>query len=184
MSLENLEKAVSSTRAVLAHVQPTQMDDPSPCAKWSVRELINHIVGVQFFFAGALAGRPPSQESEDYASGDFLVAYEEGSSAMIARFADTSMDETFELPMGKLSGSQLMEIATSETFVHGWDLAKATHQNTNIAPDLAEALLHGTKTSFPDALRNEQGDPFGAQRDAPSDAPFADQVAAFLGRTV
>ena len=45
MSTQPLEQAIAATRQVLAEVTADQLDDPTPCSSWSVRELINHIVG-------------------------------------------------------------------------------------------------------------------------------------------
>ncbi|MDA3041369.1 MAG: hypothetical protein O3C27_17950 [Actinomycetota bacterium] len=64
----------------------------------------------------------------------------------------------------------------------GRELAKATGQGTDIAPELAAGVLAGAKKSIPDAYRGPEGAPFGSQKEAPAGATNADQLAAFLGR--
>jgi len=89
------------------------------------------------------------------------------------------------LPFGDMPGSAFVGIAATDTFTHGWDLAKATGQPTDLAPDLAAGLLGGVRTSIPDSFRGPDGKaPFGAEQVAPAGSSNADQLAAFLGRTV
>lgn len=51
MSAEILEQSFASTAAVLAQVTADQLDGRTPCASWSVRDLVNHVVGGATFFA-------------------------------------------------------------------------------------------------------------------------------------
>lgn len=88
------------------------------------------------------------------------------------------------LPFGVMPGVAFVGLATNDTFTHAWDLAKATGQDTNIAPDLAATLLAAAKLSIQPAFRSEDGAVFGMEQAAPEGASNADQLAAFLGRTV
>jgi uncharacterized protein (TIGR03086 family) len=78
----------------------------------------------------------------------------------------------------------LLGLMTTDTLTHAWDLAKATGQDTNLAPELASQLLEQSRQSILPAFRSEEGNIFGLEQDAPADASPADQLAAFLGRTV
>ena len=51
MSEEVLQKAFASTEAVLVNVKADQLDSPTPCASWTVRDLISHVVGGASFFS-------------------------------------------------------------------------------------------------------------------------------------
>lgn len=186
MSTAPLELAIESTRGVLAGVQPDQLDAQTPCASWNVSSLINHIVGGQFFFATAAKGEPISAERPDFASGDFNAAFQQGATESVAAFAsDGAMDRIINLPFGDLPGSVFIGIAATDTFIHGWDLARATGQNTDLNPELAAGLLSGIRSALPDAFRGADGvAPFGLEQTAPEGASNADQLAAFLGRTV
>ena len=69
--------------------------------------------------------------------------------------------------------------------MHGWDLAKATGQPSDLNPELASQVLDNAKKAIPDTFRGPDGKaPFGPALDAPAGAPPADQLAAFLGRKV
>ena len=75
-----------------------------------------------------------------------------------------------------------LRLATTDTFAHGWDLAKATGQSTDLDPELAEGLL--ANAPIPDTFRGDEPMPFGPQQEAPPGATAADRLAAYLGRKV
>lgn len=187
MSTAPLEQAIQSTRVVLAGVHTEQLESESPCKSWTVAALINHIVGGQFFFATMANGEAPSAEAPpDFAAGDFVAAFDQGCAASLAAFnADGVMDRMLHLPFGEMPGAAFVGIAATDTFVHGWDLARATGQNSDLDPPLAVGLLAGIRPAIPDAFRGPDGQaPFGPAQTAPPDACAADQLAAFLGRSV
>ena len=184
MSTQPLEQAVATTREILAGVKADQLDESTPCASWKVRDLINHIVGGQRFFLAGIQGQPPSGEVDD-ASGDFVAAFDAATAETVSAFgADGALDKMYTLPFGTMPGSAFMGLATTDTFVHGWDLAKATGQSTDLDPQMAAALLEQSKAAIQESFRGPEGAPFGPASDAPAGATNADQLAAFLGRTV
>ena len=180
-----LEQAMAATRGIITNVRPDQLDDPTPCASWKVRDLINHMIGSQVFFIGALDGTPPDG-GPDFASGDFVKAYDEAAAAAIEAFAQEGVAErTFTLPFGELPGTAVSGLLATDTFTHGWDLAKATGQSTDLDPELAIALLNGARGAIQDSARGPDGKaPFGALQGAPDGCTRADELAAFLGRVV
>ena len=184
MSTQPYEAAIASTREVLTGVSADQMQNSTPCASWDVSGLINHIVGAQYFFLAGLQGTPPS-EAPDYAAGDFSAAFDEASAACLAAFqADGVMEKMHTLPFGEMPGSAFLGLAATDTFQHGWDLAKATGQGTDLNPDLAAGILAQSKQSIQEAFRGPEGSPFGAEQTCPDGGSNADQLAAFLGREV
>lgn len=186
MSTQPYEMATASTRAVLAGVKPSQLTLATPCASWKVSDLINHVVGGQYFFAASMEGAPQAGGEHDFASGDYMAAFDTGVKNVLAAFrADGAMEKIVHLPFGDMPGAIFVGIASTDTFTHGWDLAKATGQPTDLAPGLAEQLLAGARGAISDSFRGADGvAPFGSAKDAPADASNADQLAAFLGRTV
>lgn len=185
MSIQPYQGAVASTRAVLERVSADHLENETPCASWKVNDLVNHLVGAQHFFLAGLKGEAPTGADADYASGDFLAAFDEVTAATIEAFSQEGvMEQSFKLPFGEMPGAALAGLAATDTFVHGWDLAKATEQSTDLAPDLAAGLLAASKQSISDNFRGPEGAPFGAEQPCTSGAPTADQLAAFLGRKV
>ncbi|MDP9370240.1 MAG: hypothetical protein M3Q03_18535 [Chloroflexota bacterium] len=72
---------------------------------------------------------------------------------------------------------------TNELLIHGWDLARATGQRTDLAPDLAERSLGSWRAWFGDRPRGASG-LFDPEQPVPEGAGAADRLAAFLGRRV
>lgn len=188
MSTEALETSFATARAVLAGVSPDQMDDPTPCSSWKVRDLVNHLIGGTHFFADSVnQGKTPEGAGEgDWASGDLLAQYDEGTAEAVAAFAAPgALEKMVELPFGTFPVAAFMGLATTDHFVHAWDLARATGQEVDFDQQHAAALLEGARATIPDAFRGPDGQaPFGPQTEAPEGAPASDQLAAFMGRSV
>lgn len=185
MVTETLAQAFASTRAVLSNVTAADLDKPTPCKSWAVRDLINHIIGgAHWFGASTEAGVAPEAEEIDWTKGDMLASFDEGVARAIAAFGTPGAQEKIvKLPFGEFPGSAFMGLATSDTFTHGWDLAKATGQSTDLDPPLAERLLEMAAMMVPDQFRGDEPMPFGRAVEAPAGATSADRLAAFLGRT-
>lgn len=184
MTTETMERAMGVAKGVLANVRPDQLDDPTPCASWKVRDVINHVVGGSHFFAASMeAGQAPEGDQPDLAGGDFVASYEEGTKKCVAAFgAPGAQEKVVSLPFGTMPGSAFMGLATTDTFTHAWDLAKATGQSTDLDPELAEELLVGARMFIQESFRGDEPMPFGPEQQAPDGAPAADRLAAFLGR--
>ena len=186
MSAEVLRKAFASTERVLADVKADQMDDPTPCASWNVRDLVNHIVGGTTYFAvAAETGVAPDNSRVDYTAGDFTATFATGARRAVAAFAaEGTMDKVLKLPFGELPASIFVFIAATDTFTHGWDLAKATGQSTDLDPETAAELLAAVSGFLPDSFRGPDGEaPFGPRVEVATSSCAADQLAAFMGRT-
>lgn len=184
---ELLEKAFATTRAVLSNVTPDQFEGATPCASWTVRDVVNHIVeGANWFALCVNAGAAPDPDPThgvDYAAGDFVGAYDEGVAASLAAFgAPGAQERSIKLPFGELPGAVFMGIATNDVVTHGWDLAQGTGQSYDIDPDVPTQLL-AHMSGFADPLRGPDGDgAFGPAVDVADDAPPMDRLAAYLGR--
>jgi len=185
MSTQPLQMAQDVVRQVMQNVSDDQLSQQTPCSSWDVAGLINHMVGGNQFFASGVRGQAPSVEETNWAAGDWRAAYDEQASAALAAFSeDGALERMVELPFGTMPGAAFMGFAMTDTFQHAWDLAKATGQDTNLAPEMAQQLLAQCQQSIQDEFRGPEGAPFGAQAECADDACAADQLAAFLGRQV
>ena len=170
-------------------VTPDQYATPTPCASWTIRDLVNHMCeGANWVGLCVDAGKAPDPDPThgvDYAAGDVLASYDTGVKGTLAAF-EAAGDKPVELPFGTLPATVFMGIATTDHFTHAWDLATATGQDANLDPALASRLLEGAKLVIADAFRGPEGSgaPFGAEQQAPAGSSAAAQLAAFLGRAV
>jgi uncharacterized protein (TIGR03086 family) len=188
MDADSFAQAVRSSRPVLVAVRPEQLEDPTPCASWKVRDLITHMVQAPEFAATVVSTRDSSNhrgDDTDHASGDYLGAYDAATKRAIeALSSEGAFEGSVKMPFGELPASAFATIATADAFVHGWDLAKATGQPTGtLDPALAEQLLVEVVPLLPDDFRGADGAaPFGPRVEVADEAPAADRLAGFLGR--
>jgi uncharacterized protein (TIGR03086 family) len=184
---DTFQRAVDSSRSVVASVKPSQLEEPTPCKSWKVRDLINHMIDAPTFAARVMetgSWENGTDESVDHASGDYIVAYDAATSRAIDSFrAEGAMAKMVTLPFGEMPGGAFVNIAIGDAFAHGWDLAKATGQSTDLDPDLASEILDAVRPMLPDEMRGADGQsPFGPQVEVVAGAPTADRLAGFLGR--
>jgi uncharacterized protein (TIGR03086 family) len=180
-----LNQALQSTLAVLTKVGPGDLDAATPCASWDVRALVSHFVGSARWWAALVGGQDAAGDA-DYAAGDAVAAYEESSRLAVAAFAvEGALDKTVLLPFGEFPGAVLRDLAATEQFVHGWDLARAIGYPAALDPGLASWLLGRARLTVTEAYRGPDGQAlFGPAVEAPAGAGPADQLAAFLGRRI
>jgi uncharacterized protein (TIGR03086 family) len=186
MATQSLARAFASTRGVLVNIKPSQFEDSTPCKSWNVRALINHVVGAPRFAASAIATGEGTVAEQDFTAGDLLSHYDETANGALEAFGSAgALEKTVTLPFAEVPGAFLMMMVSTDQFTHGWDLARATGQSTNLDPDLAAQLLAQVQQSLTDDFRGDDGvAPFGPRLEAPAGACPADQLAAFLGRSV
>ena len=186
MRAEILEQANASTEKVLVNVTRDQLGLASPCASWQVRDVVNHIVGNNFWFEAiardGVAPDRPDNATPDETGGDYVSRFRAGSSGAVAAF-ETGMGSTLTLPWAPMPAETFLVMASADQFVHGWDLARATGQPTELDPDLAARFLEFYRQAIADEFRGpDPVAPFGALVSASSSDPVA-QLVAVSGRT-
>jgi uncharacterized protein (TIGR03086 family) len=187
MDADAFERAVRSSRPVVASVTARQLDQPTTCQSWKVRDLINHMIEAPTFAAVVMETgifEDSSAESVDHSSEDFLAKYDAATSRALAAFkAEGSMERIVKLPFGDMPGSVFVNIATGDAFMHGWDLEKSTGANVTLDDQLAAEILEGVRPLLPDSFIGQDGKaPFGPEVAVPETASATDRLAGFLGR--
>ena len=184
MATEVLEKAQQVARDVLADLSPDQLGLDTPCSRWTVAQVIDHLVGAQHWARAAMEG-VEGESGDGSAEGDYLAAFDDAARRSLAAFqADGALARTVNPGFGDMPAGALLGLAATDTFTHAWDLARATGQSTDLDADLAAGLLEASRESIRPEFRDAEGNLFGPEQTAPPGATTADQLAAFLGRTV
>ena len=178
-------RAIAQTEAVVAGVSPAQFGLPTPCSEYDVRALLSHIVGglnrVAVVGEGGDALARPAR-ADGVPDDGWPDAYRAAAARAVAAWTDdATLDALVEVPWGKIPGRFALAGYVQEILTHGWDLAKATAQQTERDPELAQWALAGARRILPP--ENRGGDiPFAPVVEVPPDAgPYA-QLAAWLGR--
>jgi uncharacterized protein (TIGR03086 family) len=183
--LENLRWACASTATIVGNVRRDELAQPTPCSDWTVADLINHIVGATQYF-GDLAEHGASPDDEEwpaYADGDYVTCFNEQARRLLAGFSTpTAMERVMQLPTSPSPGSLVIQVATGEIFVHGWDLARATGQSLPDDPGVAEWLWASSWPALSDEVRNEHPSVFAPEITISEQRPALDRLLGFLGR--
>ncbi len=172
-------RAQDAFGSVLARVTDEQLESPTPCTEWRVRELVGHVIaGNQRVATGTATYSSGSQSVAE------LVALHAASAAdaQASFAAPDGLVRTYELSFGSVPGSTAIGMRTTDVLTHAWDLAKATGQSTEgIDPELAAELLAAARGRVGASMRG-QGKPFADEQPCGPEAFPSDRLAAFLGR--
>jgi uncharacterized protein (TIGR03086 family) len=187
--LTSLDTALDGAGQLVGAVAAEQWELPTPCSDWTVRQLVNHLVGGNRLFARVLRGEPlpPLDQlgrrgAEDQLGGDPAAAFAGSADELRAALrAPGVLAGTYTVPAGTLPGSAVVHLRTVEMLVHGWALARATGQQVPFSDDLAEPELAFSGDMLQRLPAGRQ--PFAPSRPVSGDAPAIDRLAALLGRT-
>ena len=185
MNLPELhEGALASTRAYVAGVQPGQWHDPTPCAEYDVRGLVNHIVSGNFWVTPLVRGSSIADVGDkldgDVLGDDPLVTYEQSAGEADAAFkAPGAMEASVAVSYGPVPGEIYAGHRFIDVLIHGWDLAKATGQDATLDPELVEGCRQVVE---PQAELLKGSGMFGADVEVPPDADSQTRLLALLGR--
>jgi uncharacterized protein (TIGR03086 family) len=177
VDIRNLDRrAIEATGAIVAALTDAQLDLPTPCAEWTARELVGHLVDNNRGLLRRVGGEVPER------TGDPRVDYRASAEALVRAFADDAA-LAVRVPMpaaGRdVSGRTALTVHFSDVLVHGWDLARAVGDDHAFDPELASAAAE-IVGRFPDGVWAEGGAVFAPRRAV---APDADPSLRLLGLT-
>ena len=182
--VESFDRAAAAASAVVTNITDGQVGLPTPCEKWDVRAVLNHLVGANLRVVATVRGETPPDPSADHLGTHPKDAFAASLAAVRAVFAEPGvLERIYPTPIGEQPGVFLVHMRVNELLVHAWDVAVATGQSTDIAPQLADNALAMWRTRLAQVPRPPDG-PFAEERPVPEGATAADRLAAFLGRTV
>ncbi|HEX8804501.1 MAG TPA: TIGR03086 family metal-binding protein [Acidimicrobiales bacterium] len=187
MDLTTMHRACASTERVVANVTPEQYGRLTPCAAWTVHDVLNHLMGTLELgrallgdTAPAVAVGPGEVPPVDMVGDDPAKAYRLGVEALLAAADGDALSRSHPTPLGDMPGPVLGGFTTLDILVHGWDLAAATGQPRALDDDLAEEVLAFARQAVTDDSRGER---IGPAVPVADDAPPTDRLVAYLGRT-
>jgi uncharacterized protein (TIGR03086 family) len=178
----DLEPAARRMARLVGAVPADALDHPTPCERYSVGDLLDHIGGSVLAFTGAARKTPlegsPSGDASRLAP-DWRTRIPSDLEALAEAWhqpeAWTGMTRAggVDLP-GDVAGV----VALDELVIHGWDLAKAIGQPAGYDGPGLEAV-HGMVQQFRGA--GVEG-LFGPPVAVPDDAPLLDRILGLAGR--
>jgi uncharacterized protein (TIGR03086 family) len=150
-----------------------------------VRALVNHVVlDVQHFTVSASEGVWEEHDT-DVIGEDWAGAYREAADALVAAWQrEGVLDRTLQLPFGEVPAEWSVTQQIADVVVHGWDIAKATGQSTDLDAELGRLALEWARQNLRPEFRGDEGSGrvFGAEVPVSDSAPLHDRLAGFFGR--
>ncbi len=179
----HLDTTIDALTALIEGTRDDQLANRTPCAMWTVRDLINHVAGGGHLFAAAFRGEEVPMPA---GMPDFLGdSPSQGWKASIEDFRSAlppagERDRMATLPFGTMPISVALDIATLDLMTHCWDLATATGQTPNLDPSAVEAAAAAAPHMIPPEGRMPET--FGPVVEVADSAPALDRLVAWLGR--
>jgi uncharacterized protein (TIGR03086 family) len=184
--VELMQRVIDETTKVVDGVTPDQLGMPSPCAGWTVRDVINHITGGATIFAiSAEQGSVPDEDLVRLSTGDNLGddykgAWKTSVDRAMATFRQPGiLDKLVTLPFGQMPFGVALDIAAFDVATHACDIAHATGQDIDDVVLLETALEMGHKVMGPE---HRVPGVFDAEQPVADDAPVQERLLAFAGR--
>ena len=173
--VERHRRACAGFGAIAHAVPDGSWSAPTPCAEWTARDVVEHVIGFHDFLLLRPLGVRANRPREDPAA-----RWDATSEALFAALAtDGMLDRATELPGGGTSSPRAMIGAlTNDVLVHTWDLARAASLPAALDEELCARGYAGLRAS------EFRRDPamFGPEVPVGDNAPAADKLVAFYGR--
>jgi uncharacterized protein (TIGR03086 family) len=186
--------AVMASVDVVSAVTADDLSRVTPCAGWSLADLLTHMTVQHRGFAAAARGHgadPAIWQPDtvaDAVAADPASAYSAAASAVIDAFAgDDVLDAAFALPEfgagATFPGSMAIGFHFVDYVVHGWDVARTMGQPLELPVDVVAAALP-LALAVPDGdFRAGDNAAFGPAIGAADQTGDLDRILAHLGRS-
>ncbi|WP_395294996.1 TIGR03086 family metal-binding protein [Kitasatospora hibisci] len=193
--LELHARSLESAARLVDTVQPEQLVLATPCAGWTLRELLAHAVGQHRGFAAAARGAGPDLAlfAAVPVGNDPAGPFRRSAAELAAAFAEAAADggRRLRLPEIRADGTFPLRLAVGfhllDTLVHSWDVAAALGVGAGVAaavdgePRLAAALLAVAERVPAGPADRVPGSAFRERLEPGAAGPFH-RALALLGR--
>jgi uncharacterized protein (TIGR03086 family) len=186
------ENTTDLLAAVLADLAPVvgaitadQLDGPTPCSEYDVRQLRDHVLGWLTVFAAGYAdpdGQAPQASLDGYtAPADAAAEVTRAAGTMTAALRDGAAERPLRLGEAAMPGEMALGMILWEYQMHGWDLARATGQDWSPPAAAAEESLGFAPGMLTPDYQGE-GKAFAPRVSVPGQAPPLDRLLGLSGR--
>jgi uncharacterized protein (TIGR03086 family) len=180
--VDDLARASAVMGDLIDRITADQWTAPTPCTEWTVRDLVNHLVGMNLVFVAMFEESPMPARGADRLGADPAEAYRRSAAALQAAAGRPGVLERSQAtPVGAATGAERLQWRIVDLLAHGWDLAQATGVAAELPDDLAEQALTFAQVQLPSQPRAGR---FTDPQPIRDNALAIDQLAAFTGRPV
>ena len=160
-------------------VRDDQWDSPTPCADFTVRQLVTHAIDVQRMVPKGLG----ASGAIDTPNGDDLKATWRAvrAAALETCSAEGALEREIDSPFGKQPAGQFFGgPASGDILIHTWDLARAIGADEKLPEDACQGVLAFLQAVPAEVIR--QPGRFDNAVEPPAGADIQTQMLCFAGR--
>ncbi len=185
MTVAMLQRVVDEANRLVGSMTAEDLNKPSPCEGWAVRDVVNHITGGATMFAvsaeqGSVPDEILAQIGGDMLGADPAGALQAASRRAIKAFEEPGvMDKVVTLPFGQMPAGVALNIAIFDVATHCGDLSRGSGRPVTDT-EMFDIALPMAKEMLGPELR--QPGLFGPEQPAPAGASALEQLMAFTGR--
>ena len=168
----------------LAAAEASQWGDPTPCADWDVRALVNHLVYEASWVAPLFEGMTVAEVGDRY-DGDLVgddpkAAWQAAAAAAVGSLDGPDVDtRPVHLSYGDTTGADYLTQIVADHVVHTWDLARGLHGDEALDPELVSFAWDYLSAH---AEEWRAGGALGPAVEVPADADLQSRLIALTGR--
>ena len=149
-----IDDALDMADKVVKKVATADMDAPTPCSQWNVRELVNHMLYELAWVPELLAGKTVAQVGDsldgDLIGKDLQHAWRANAQTVRTATKLAPPEKVVHLSYGNLPASEYLAEVAGDIVIHTWDLAKGIGVDFHIPENTAKAIFERTRTHISD----------------------------------
>lgn len=171
--------------SVMRQVKTEDLGKPTPCSKWDVNALCNHILSETAWIEPLLAGKTIAEVGTaldgDLVQGKPLEAWQRYMQSAVNAASSTPPETTAHLSYTDKPVTDYLNEVGGDLIVHGWDLARAVGVEYIIDDETARLIQKGAEPTMP--MAREAG-LFASEVVPKPDCSQAEKLLAAFGRDI
>ncbi|MFH5878856.1 TIGR03086 family metal-binding protein [Arthrobacter sp. NA-172] len=175
--LSAADATLAIVQRVLSQITEADAQTQTPCADFTVTQLVDHLAGSVSGIAKALgaevaddAGKSPEVRIADLAQPALEAFYRRG------------LEGTIDMGFAELPAPMVASILNLEFLVHAWDFSKALGLELSVADELTDYVEVLAQHTISDQVR--AGGSFAPAQEVNETASSLERLVAFTGRAV
>jgi uncharacterized protein (TIGR03086 family) len=184
--MHDLGPAARELARLVSAVRDDQLGDPTPCAEYTLADLLDHVLGFTTAFTANARKQPLPPEASRGVDGrllpsDWRAALSNRLDELAAAWQEESAWQSQVSAGGiEMSAEDNALVATEELVMHGWDIARASGQDFAV-DDASLAAVDRFMALFGERIASGQG-PYGPAVPVPENASHLDRLLGATGR--
>ena len=181
---DQLSYILPTLSATVDRIQTMQMNDPTPCTRFTVHDVLNHVIVLGGSFAYLFRGEeaPELKPPAVYGRVPAVEFRKVMDDLLDAAKSPGAMERTISAPVGEMPGSTFARFVAFDGLIHGWDLATATGLSYELPPAVIASVDEFARGAVTSEMRD--GDTFKDATTASDDASPMERLVAFSGRSL